>query len=247
MKAMVLAAGYGSRLGPLTDHRPKGLLQVGGYSLLELIVARLADHGFKEIAINLHFKPEMIRDRLGDGSALGVSLEYAAEPELLGTAGSVRAMRDFLDNGRPFLIHYGDVVTDQDLDALYQAHVEKKALVTLLVHKRPNSNSVVVLDEKNRITVFLERPDSKVRQRVDSSWVNSGICICESEIFDYFSPEDPLDLPAHVFPKLVQTRSFFGFPIDAYRCAVDSADRLDALRVALAEGRYLLPNSLRRK
>jgi NDP-sugar pyrophosphorylase family protein len=235
VKAMVLAAGYGTRLGHLTEQRPKGMLDVGGRPMLEYIIRHLASHGFNEIGLNLHFMPESIRGFFGNGSALGVSITYSWEPELLGTAGGVLQMREFLDDGRPFLVHYGDVVTDQDFTALLRAHREKRAVATLLVHQRPGSNSVVVMDDERRITTFLERPSTDQRRGIDSPWVNSGVCVCEPELFDFLPAEQPSDLPAHVFQRLAARGRLYGYPLDAYRCAVDSEERLMELRAAVSD------------
>ena len=113
MKAMVLCAGYGTRLGDLTKETPKPMLPLLGRPLLSYILAHLRDQGFTEIAVNLHFRPEAVRDYFGDGSRLGVRLTYFSEPELLGTAGGLKNAACFFDH-KPFFVHYGDILTNQD-------------------------------------------------------------------------------------------------------------------------------------
>ena len=132
---------------------------------------------------------------------------------------------------------YGDVVTDQDLRAMLQFHRERRALATLLLHQRAKSNSVVVLDKEQRITNFLERPSEEARRGIDSTWVNSGICICSPELLDHIPPGVAADLPRDVFVRLVSTGRIFGFPLTGYRCAVDSPERLAEANAALVEGR----------
>jgi len=240
MKAMVLCAGHGTRLGDITREIPKPMLPVNGRPMLAYILAHLRSHGFNEVAINLHFRSEVIRDYLGDGSAHGLRIAYSEEPQLLGTAGGVKKMEAFLRDEGPFLVQYGDVVTDQDLSALLHFHRERKALATLLLHQRAKSNSIVNLGDNGRITGFLERPDEQTRQGVVSPWVNSGVCVCEPEFLDAIPPGVACDLPRDIFSKLISGGKIFGFPLSSRRCAVDSPQRLEELRADIARGSYAI-------
>ncbi|OGV74902.1 MAG: hypothetical protein A3K19_09205 [Lentisphaerae bacterium RIFOXYB12_FULL_65_16] len=237
MRAMVLCAGYGTRLAELTRDVPKPMLPVNGRPMLELILLNLVHHGFRRIAINLHFMPEVIRAHFGNGAPWGAELVYSHEPELLGTAGGVRQMAEFLAAEGDFLVQYGDVVTDQDLSALREVHRQHQALATLLLHQRPNSNSVVSLDAEQRIVGFLERPSDAERAGVASPWVNSGVCICAPEVLDLIPAEGACDLPRDVFVKHVSGGRLFGLPLTGQRVAVDSPRRLDLLRDLAASGR----------
>jgi len=181
---MVLCAGYGTRLGELTRMTPKPLLPLNGRPLLEYIIAHLARHEYNEVAVNLHFMPEKVREFLGDGSRWGIHIEYSDEPELLGTAGGLKKMERFLRDGDAFLVQYGDILTDQDFTAMLAFHRERDALATLLVHRRERSNSIVATDGDQRIVGFWERPDDKTRRSVGSSWVNSAVCICDRTVLD---------------------------------------------------------------
>jgi len=241
MRAMVLCAGYGTRLGDLTRDVPKPMLPLQERPMLEYIISHLAQHSFNQIAINLHFMPDMIRDYFCDGSRWNVTLTYSYEPELLGTAGGVKRMEHFLRQGDAFLVQYGDVLTDQDLTALLRFHRERRSLVTLLLHERARSNSVVTLDEYRRIVGFLERPTEDARRGVDSTWVNSGICICDPEVLEAIPVDVPCDLPRDVFPNLIDSGRLYGFPLSGYRCAVDSPERLAEARSALVEERCHIP------
>lgn len=227
MRAMVLCAGYGSRMGDLTRELPKPMLPLHGRPILEWILRHLRDQGFTEIAVNLHYRPALIQDYFGDGSRLKIQLTYSHEPELLGGAGGVKKMETFLRPGDPFLVHYGDVVTDQDLAPMLRFHREKKALATLLLHQRAQSNSVVSLDPSGRIVGFLERPTDDERRGIASSWVNSGVCLCRPDLLDHIPPHQVADLPRDIFPSLVPGGELFGFPLTGRRCAIDSPQRLD--------------------
>src|SRR5919112_3285557 len=118
---MVMAAGLGTRLRPLTYEVPKPVVPVANRAVVEHIMRLLARHGFAEVISNLHWFPEQVRAALGDGSAFGVELSYSHEEELLGTAGGVRNVRDFF-GGEPFVVMAGDALTDVDLRALADAH-----------------------------------------------------------------------------------------------------------------------------
>ena len=234
---MVLCAGYGTRLGGLTRETPKPMLLLQERPMLEYIICHLARHGFSRIAINLHFMPDAIQDYFGDGSRLGVELVYSYELELLGTAGGVKKMADFLSAGGAFMVHYGDVLADQDFTAMLHFHRERNALATLLLHQRARSNSVVTLDEEGHITGFLERPTEEARRGVESPWVNSGICICDPQFLDAIPADVACDLPRDIFPRLIDSGRLYGFPLSGYRCAVDSPGRLAEARAAIADGR----------
>ena len=237
MKALVLCAGYGTRLGDLTRELPKPMLSLGPQPLLAYLLGHLRAQGFTQLAINLHFRPEIIREFLGTGAAWGLEVTYSPEPELLGTAGGLKRLARFFENEECFLVQYGDVLTDQDLIALVRFHREHAAVATLLLHQRARSNSVVTLDAAGRISGFLERPTDAARQGVDSPWVNSGLCVCSPEILAAIPADRPCDLPRDVFARLVATGRLFGFPLTGYRCAIDSPERLAEARAAVAEGR----------
>ena len=237
MKAMVLCAGLGTRLGELTREIPKPMLAIQGQPLLAYLLGNLRKHGFDQVAINLHFNPEMIRGHFGDGSTIGVHLTYSHEPKLLGTAGAVKNVAEFFRNEPAFLVHYGDILTDQDFSEMLAFHRERGALATLLLHQRLKSNSIVNLDDTGRITGFLERPDEKSREGQSSRWVNSGVCICAPEVLDVIPAGVACDFPRDIFPKLIATNRVYGFGLTGYRCAIDSLERLAEARAAVTGGR----------
>jgi mannose-1-phosphate guanylyltransferase/phosphomannomutase len=241
MKAMILCAGYGTRLGALTHHIPKPMLPLSDRPLLEYIICHLARHGFNQIAINLHFMPEVIRDYFRDGSPWGVELAYSYEPELLGTAGGVKKMESFFGPEEAFLIHYGDILTDQDFNAMFRFHQQSNARATLLVHQRANSNSIVTLDERGCVTGFLERPTEAVRGRASSTWVNSGIYICNSQLLSEIPANMACDFPRDIFPGLVARGHLYGYSLSAYRCAIDSPERLAQAQTAITTSECQIP------
>lgn len=235
MKAMVLAAGMGTRLGGLTEACPKPMLDVQGQPILAYILSNLAFHGFRDLVINLHFLPEAIESHFGDGARWGIRIAYVHEDRLLGTAGSVKHAEALLQSDEPILVHYGDVLTNQDLGAMVAAHQANQADLTLLLHQRANSNSIVAMDANHRIQALLERPDDASRATVASPWVNSGVYLMNPSVIRDLPTETPCDFPRDLFPGLIQMKRVFGFPLTGYRCAIDSPERLEKARQEIAD------------
>jgi len=132
MRAMILSAGYGTRLWPLTEDRTKPALPILGKPLVGYVAEYLARYGCKEIVVNLHHRPESVRRALGDGSRFGVKLDYVDEPEILGTSGALDNARALLD-GETFVVVNGKIITDIDLSAAMDTHRRTKALATLVL------------------------------------------------------------------------------------------------------------------
>lgn len=235
MKAMILAAGMGSRLGGLTKDIPKPMLDVNGRPILEYILVNLVRHGFNKVFINLFHRAEVIMNHFGDGSPWGADIAYIRESQLLGTAGSVKNAVACLQGEAPFLVHYGDVLTDQDYTAMLEFHRFRQAQTTLLLHQRVGSNSVVALDEESRVTALLERPDEHARRSVQSPWVNSGVYLFQPSILEDIPTGLVCDFPRDIFPGLLARRRIYGYALTGYRCAIDSAARLEKARLDLQE------------
>ncbi len=196
MKAMVLAAGLGTRLRPLTYEITKPMVPVLDRPVMEHILDLLSRHGFDEVIANLHYFPDSIREYFGE------QLEYRFEPELLGTAGGVRGCADFFGQ-EPFVIISGDALTDIDLGALTARHVQSGGIATLAVKQVPDTSEygVVLHDRDGRVTGFQEKP---APEEALSDLGNCGIYVFDPRIFDYF-PERPfVDWATDVFPVLLE-------------------------------------------
>jgi mannose-1-phosphate guanylyltransferase len=196
MRAMVLAAGLGTRLRPLTNEITKPMVPVLDRPVMGHIVDLLDRHGFDEVIANLHYFPDSIERYFGE------RLTYRVEQELLGTAGGVRACADFFGTDA-FVVISGDALTDIDLGAFAARHREAGGIATLAVKKVSNTREygVVLHDRDGRITGFQEKPSP---EEALSDLGNCGIYIFEPEIFDYF-PERPfVDWAQDVFPTLLE-------------------------------------------
>ena len=203
MKAMVMAAGLGTRLRPLTYEVPKPMVPVANRPVMEHILRMLPGHGLEQVISNLHWFPETIRNRFGDGSELGIELTYSDEEELLDTAGGVWNVRDFLTEDGSFIVMAGDALTDVDLTALIDAHAAHDGVATMTVKKVANVSEfgVVLTDSEGRVSGFQEKPDPA---EALSDLANCMIYAFRPEIFDYF-PEDPhVDWAKQIFPLLLE-------------------------------------------
>jgi NDP-sugar pyrophosphorylase family protein len=199
MNAMVLAAGKGTRLHSLTEMVPKPMLPVAGRPVLAHIIEWLWRHGIHQVAINLHHHPGVIRQYFDDDSWREIEITYSEEPELLGTAGGVKKMEAFF--GDPFLVVYGDVLTDLDLGALLAFHQlrQGKPHATLTLDKRKDSSQcgVVNVDREGRIQDFIEKPPPG---GIRSPWVNSGIMILDKTLLKTIPANRFCDFGRDVFP-----------------------------------------------
>lgn len=237
MKAMVLCAGYGSRLGKLTEALPKPLLRAGGHALVDHILANLRAHGFGEVMINLHHRAQLIRDALVHWERRGVTISFSEENTLLGTAGALKKVEGFFSGEEAFLVHYGDIVTDVDLTNMLEFHRTREALVTLLVHRREKSNSALVFDQHHCVREFVERPPEEFWDTVSQVWVNSGVMIVCPEVLKWVPDAIPSDWPRDIFPALIRRQGVYAHCLDGYRIAIDSVERLMQLEADIQAGR----------
>jgi mannose-1-phosphate guanylyltransferase/mannose-1-phosphate guanylyltransferase/phosphomannomutase len=246
---MVLAAGLGTRLRPITYRIPKPMAPVLNRPVMEHILRLLARHGVTETIANLHWFPETIEGHFGDGSAFGVELTYSHEEKLLGTSGGVRNVAPFL--GDSFLVISGDALTDIDLIAMREFHESHDGVATLATRRVEDTSQfgVAITGADGRIQGFQEKPQPA---EALSDLANCGIYMFRSEIFDFFpapgaseaaGPDDPpgfADWAMDVFPALLEGDvPFYAHEIDAYWNDIGNVEELrqsnfDALRGAVA-------------
>lgn len=163
MKAMIFAAGLGTRLRPLTDHTPKALVPVAGTPMLERVILRLKEAGFDDITVNIHHLGEQIIDFLRARDNFGITIHLSDERDmLLDTGGGIRKARPFLDGDEPFLVHNADILSDIDLAAFYRHHVDSDAEATLLVSERKTSR-YLLFDEQQQLHGWLNKSTSEVK------------------------------------------------------------------------------------
>ena len=201
MRAIVLSAGYGTRLWPLTEDRTKPAIPILGKPLVGYVAEYLAAYGIDEIVVNLHHRPESVRRALGDGSRFGVRLHYVEEPIILGTSGALDNTRNFLEH-ETFVVVNGKIITDIDLTAALETHRRTNALATLVL--LPNTRRErfsIVETEDGRIKGFAGMPS--VAEPASVPLMFTGIHILEPRIFDYIPRGVFSDSVIHVYPPAI--------------------------------------------
>jgi NDP-sugar pyrophosphorylase family protein len=207
MKAMILAAGFGTRLFPLTIDRTKPAIPFLGKPLVGYVAEYVARFGFKEFIVNLHHQPDSVRKALGDGSDFGVNITYTVElPEILGTAGALDNAKELLEDG-PFLIVNGKIISDIDIAAAVETHKQSNALATMVL--KPNvkrEKFTIVETREGAVTGFGEmaRPltEDEIRDTehdIVTPLMFTGIHILEPRVFDYIQPGVYSDIVPQVY------------------------------------------------
>ena len=224
MKAVVLAAGKGQRLGDITVNTPKPMIEINGKPVLEHNLEMCREADIHEIYINLHHLPDLIRNYFGNGSKYGVNITYNYEPNLLGTAGALLPFQDILKDD-PFFVIYGDNYINIDLVDLQLFNEKMKADISILFHWRNDirRSGTANFDSKGKIKNFIEKP---IGTNKKDGWVSAGIYyIHNSNIFNQINEKD--DFGLNTFPTLLSKGyKLFGLKTDADLTAIDTPDML---------------------
>lgn len=203
MKALIFAAGLGTRLKPLTDTMPKALVPIDGKPLLEHVILKLKAAGFNQIIVNVHHFPDQIIEFLKSKNNFDLRIEISDERDkLLDTGGGVKKAKWFFDDGKPFLVHNVDILSNIDLQSLYQQHLETSPLATLVVSKR-DTFRYFLFDEEARLKGWINektgevRPENLANTELFNKLAFSGIQVLSPDVFklmehfpDHFSIVD---------------------------------------------------------
>lgn len=196
MRTIILLAGHAKRMRPLSDYLNKGMIPVAGKPLAEHVVASLVRQGFEDLIFAVTAFPEQLEHYFGDGARFGARIQYAHRPEPSGTAGEVHALRGHMPKGESFLVHYGDIITNLDLRAMWRRHEESGAAMTLgLVTGVETHVGVAALDKDNRITYFKEKPPVKTP-------CNAAVSVLGPRAWSYLAPG--LDFGYDVIPAMIE-------------------------------------------
>ena len=218
MKGLIMAGGEGTRLRPITCTKPKPMVQILGRPVMEYIIELMKNSGISDIAITLMYMPHEIIDHFGDGSDFGVNLTYFIEDTPLGTAGSVKAAQDFLND--TFIIISGDSLTDIDISDAINFHHQKNAEASIVLKsvENPLEYGIVITDSDNKIIRFLEKPNWS---EVFSDTANTGIYILNPSVLDLIPPNERYDFSKDLFPKMLSSgNQMYGYAADGYWCDI---------------------------
>lgn len=243
-KAMIMAAGVGSRLDPLTQEVPKPLVPIANRPMMDILFDKLIDIGVKDVIANTHYKAEKIIDKYKN-SNLGINFNYIYEKELSGTAGGVKKCQFFFKEGEDFLVLSADGLSNANLEKAIKAHKKSKAIASIgikqiAMEEIPNFG-VVVTDEKGFITGFQEKPSIK---EAKSDCINTGIYIFNYEIFKYIPENTFYDFAKNVFPDLLSKEIKINtFNVDEYWSDIGTIDQYKQSTKDLFEKKFSIKHS----
>jgi mannose-1-phosphate guanylyltransferase len=199
VKAFLLAAGLGTRLRPLTDHLPKCLVDIGGRPLLDIWLDALASAGVDEVLLNVHHLHHLVEEHVAFRAGRGPFVTVVHEPVLLGSAGTLRANRDFVEGEPFFLAINADNLTTFDIGELMEAHHRAPLLATLAVFHAPHPERCGIVTVRDGLVVaFEEKPTHPV-----SDLANAGLYAFDPRVLDLVDGDDPIDIGRHLLPRLV--------------------------------------------
>jgi len=226
MKAMILAAGLGTRMRPLTDHCPKPLLPLLLQPILDHILAQLPRHGIRDVIINLHHHADQLARWLGDGSRWGVHLSLSFEPEILGTAGALKRVEPLLRDA-PFLVLNADVLIDMDLQALWHWHCQRQALVTMVLRPDPAARSygAVIVDADGRVRLLNGRPSTHV-PATGQETMFACVQVVDPQVLERIPPDGFSMTTTDVYPALIERHAaVYGYHYTGYWMDIGAPER----------------------
>ena len=244
MKAMVLAAGQGTRLRPITDHMPKALVPVAGRPMIEFALLLLGHYGVRDIVINLHHFGTQIEDHLGDGQRFDVRISYSHETELLETGGGLLKAKAFLQDDT-FIVINTDALIDVDLASVLNEHRQNHAAATLVL--RPDIDAdrygSIEIDAGGRICRFLEhrsneRPAGAIKKRMFT-----GLQILEPRVFDYMNggEQKKFSTTRETYPRMLRSgERLFGYSFEGFWQDLGTIERIEAAQQKLRSGQAQL-------
>jgi mannose-1-phosphate guanylyltransferase len=217
MQAVVLVGGEGTRLRPLTDTRPKPMMPLVDRPFVAHQLDLLRRHGVTDVVFSAGYRPDALREHFGDGSAAGMRIRYAVDPQPLGTAGAIKNAEAELDEG-PLLVLNGDILTDLDLGAFAAAHRRSGARGTIALTpvEDPSAFGLVRLFPDGAVEAFVEKPRPEALRPGEPFRINAGTYLLEPEVLETIPAGRATSIERETFPALAARGVLHGFPSDAY-------------------------------
>ncbi len=210
MIAVILVGGFGTRLRPLTCTRPKQLLPLGNTTLIEYMIGRLAEQGFREIVLAIGYQPDALKEVLGEGEKLGVTIHYSLEDEPLGTAGPIRQAENYLRGSGRFLVLNGDIVSDMNYQQILDQHRSNQATASIALYRvcDPSRYGVVDITSEGQILAFIEKPSAGT---APSNLINAGCYVLEESVLDHIPLGRKVSIERETFPLLCEKGRVHGW------------------------------------
>ena len=229
MKGLILAGGFGKRLAPLTQERPKPLLEVAGRPILEWQIEWLRGQGIRDVVIAVGYLRGRIFEEIGDGRRLGVRIMYSVEEEPLGTGGAIRNAEPFLDDDT-FVVLNGDVLTNIEIGPMVDLLRGRGTVGVIALVPLRSPYGIVEVDEKGHIVSFREKP------MIEGYLINAGIYVFDRSIFRHLPERGNIE--DTTFPRLASERMLLGYVYrDAFWMSVDTVKDLEEANKVLARGK----------
>lgn len=235
MRAMILAAGLGTRLRPLTDSLPKPLVEVAGKPLIDYALETVARAGITEVVVNLHYLGHLLREYLGDGSRFGLNIAFSEEDPIQDSGGGIRDARHLLGD-ETFVTLNSDTIVQIDLKAMLAYHREKAALATLALRKDPDQSAfgIIATQTDGRIGAFLEHRRPGLQEPLEP-YMYTGVQILEPGVFAYLDEAGPLSITRRTYPRMLAAdEALFGWPFSGRWVTVGTPEELAKAPALLA-------------
>ena len=215
MRAIILVGGFGTRLRPLTNDKPKQMLTVGNKPMLENVIQELSQHGITEVILSMGFKPDIFIDKYPEEVCAGLPLKYVVEPTPLDTAGAIRFAVAESGIKDTFLVCNGDVITETDLSELIDFHkaITAEATISLTPTTNPSQYGIVPTDKSGKVTGFIEKPSGP---DFETNLINAGYYVMEPSVVNRIANDRPVSVETEIFPNMVEDERLFAVPSDRY-------------------------------
>jgi len=215
VRAIILVGGFGTRLRPLTNDKPKQMLTVGNKPMLENVIQELSQHGITEVILSMGFKPDIFIDKYPEEVCAGLPLKYVVEPTPLDTAGAIRFAVAESGIKDTFLVCNGDVITETDLSELIDFHkaITAEATISLTPTTNPSQYGIVPTDKSGKVTGFIEKPSGP---DFETNLINAGYYVMEPSVVNRIANDRPVSVETEIFPNMVEDERLFAVPSDRY-------------------------------
>lgn len=243
-KAMIMAAGVGSRLDPLTRNVPKPLIPIANIPTMDILLSQLSKNGIKKVIANTHYLAEQIQNRYSKNSPVDIDFQYIHEETLSGTAGGVKKCQFFFEENEDFIVMSADGLTDLDIKSAIEFHKDSNCIATMVTKKVKESEvekfGVIVTDENGYIKEFQEKPK---KEEAKSDLINTGIYIFNYKIFEYIPENTFYDFAKNVFPSLLKNKVKINtYCTDKYWSDIGSIEQYIDSTIDIINEKIALPN-----